>query len=357
MKFVIVLTAVLSCAAALSFPAAVLAGDGEIRLGAILPLTGEAASGGNACKNGLLLAHESLPPELRDRVKLSIEDNGFNSGRAVSAYNKLVASEHIDALTVWDSGSANAIAPLAEKARVTLVAECLDPHIVEGRQYAFNFWVTPEAQANAQVQEGKRRGYKRIAIFVAQHAGLLAIRHDFRGMSGNAFEIVFDEEFGADVQDFHSALLRMKDKGPIDAIGVYLLFGQTGAFAKQVRELGISAALFGTEAFEDPSIVAASQGALIGQWYTQASDPSGEFLDAYHRRFPGASTYSSGNCYDVVLLAAESLKRNVPLVELLHTLKDFHGAMGTISSTGDSRFTLPAIIREVTADGFRTLER
>ena len=39
----------------------------------------------------------------------------------------------------------------------------------------------------------------------------------------------------------------------------------------------------------------------------------------------------------------------------LHTLRDFHGALGTYSASGDNRFTLPTAIKIVTEGGFQKL--
>jgi len=41
--------------------------------------------------------------------------------------------------------------------------------------------------------------------------------------------------------------------------------------------------------------------------------------------------------------------------QFLHTVKDFNGALGTYSASGDNRFTLPAAIKVITADGFKKI--
>ena len=99
----------------------------------------------------------------------------------------------------------------------------------------------------------------------------------------------------------------------------------------------------------------AQQGALIGQWYIQADDPSGEFLKLYGERYPGASPVTAANCHDAVLMAADAKVKGVALNDHLHNLKDFKGALGVYSSTSDNKFTLPATAKIITSTGFERL--
>lgn len=67
---------------------------------------------------------------------------------------------------------------------------------------------------------------------------------------------------------------------------------------------------------------------------------------------------SAVNCYDIARLLGHSAEKNhssAELINYLKTVKDFKGAGGTFSATGDNRFTLPAVVKVVTEDGFREL--
>jgi len=64
-----------------------------IKIGAILPMTGDASAAGEAVKNGMTLALEKLPEATRKRIKLIIEDDALLPARTVTAFNKLVNSD------------------------------------------------------------------------------------------------------------------------------------------------------------------------------------------------------------------------------------------------------------------------
>ena len=328
-----------------------------LTVGAILPLTGGAAEGGTACRNGMLLAYEDLAPAEQLGIRLRFEDNAMTPALALSAFKKLVTADRARVFVAWDSTSANALAPLCEVGQHPFLAAVLDPNVSRGRNYVFSYWVRPEAIAKAQIDEAMRRGYKRIARVTGMHEGILAIRRSFDQQNNGRLRVVLDEDFPGDVRDFRAVLNRLRAIPRLDAIEAALLFGQVGLFAKQAREMGVMQPLFGIESMEEKSEVEASQGALIGQWYAQSADAADAFRRAYQARFPGASLYTAGHCYDIMKLIALAQRTKQPLPELLRGLKNYPGVVGTVSATGDNRFTLGAVIREVTKDGFVTPAR
>ena len=346
--------------AALLHPCPAAADAPEYRVGVILPLTGESANSGKACANAITLAQEDLPAEIKPRLHLFVEDDANVARNTVSVFQQLASRRSINAVISYFSNTAKAIAPLVEGQGMTMIAIATDPEVVTGRKRSFNLWVTPEQEGRALLSELTRRGYRRIAMVSAIQSGLLAIKKAFDEQRGKEPEIVLSKEYPADTKDFRPFLSQLKTRKDIDGIFVNLMFGQIGIFAKQAREMLIEAPLFAVEVFEDPAEVAASGGALLGQWYIQADDASSGFLERYAKRFPGESTYSAGNCYDAVLLLSEALQRGTPpqdLPSFLAGLKDFKGSLGVYSATGDQRFSLPATVKIVTADGFSKLRQ
>lgn len=331
----------------------------KFKLGAILALSGNAASAGEACRNGMTLAYDSLPQQTRDQFEIIYEDDGNVPRNTIAAFNKLTAADGINAAVGFSSGTSAVIAPLAEQKKLPLIAVASDSRIVNQRKYVVNFWVTPEEQMKVLMAHLAKLRYRRIARVSATQEFLVAIRDAFDRSNRGVVEVVLDEEFATDVKDFRSFLTKLKSLGEVDAIYVQLYFGQVGLFAKQARELGVALPLFAVETFEDSNEVKVSAGALIGQWYVQADDGQGEFLKSYQAKYPGASTYSAGNCHDIVLLVADALQQGKApghFNDYLHQVRNFSGAMGTFSSTGDNRFSLPATVKIVTADGFKRID-
>lgn len=329
-----------------------------LKVGVILPLSGEASSFGIAFKNGMDLAMDELPEPDRARVRFLFEDDQLSASKSVSALTKLTSHDGIDVAVNFSSGTANALAPIAERQKMVLVAAASDPKIVSGRKYVFNFWVTPEEEARVMLPEAERRGYKNVARLTAIHEGAFSVRAAMDSANAGKIKFGVDEEISPDNKDFRTLLAKIKGRKDIEAIHPILFPGQLSVFTKQARSMGIDLPFFGWEFFEDSNEVKASDGTLIGAWYVNADDPTGNFNERYLKKFPGASLFAAANGYDTVLLlvaAAAKEPTSEGTRKFLATLRDFSGALGTYSASGDNRFTLPAAVKEVTATGFRRL--
>ena len=332
----------------------------EIRVGVIIPLSGEAAGLGETSRNSVNWALEKIAANGSTRLRVFFEDDRLDPKLTLSAYRRLRQSYDIDVVVSISSGTSNALAPIAEQNRVPMIAVASDPKIIKDRKWVVNFWVSPEEEARLTVDEAVRRGYKRIAMATSQQEGFLSLKDAFDRFSQGRLEVALDSEFPPAEKDFKPFLTRLKSLKDIDGVLVMMVPGHLGIFAKQARAFDITLPLFGIECFEDRGEVKVSQGALVGQWYVNADDPEGSFISEYLKKFPDSSLWGAGNVYDSILLIAEGARRDPSregINRFLHTAQDFKGAMGTYSATGGSLFTLKAAVKIVTEDGFKRLGR
>lgn len=88
-----------------------------IKIGVILPLTGDAAFIGEAARNAAILAKESFG-KTRKNYELVFEDDQGDSKKTIFAFRKLVDVDKIRAVGTGFAGPGNAVAPLAEKEQI-----------------------------------------------------------------------------------------------------------------------------------------------------------------------------------------------------------------------------------------------
>ena len=93
-----------------------------IKIGVIAPLSGEVASLGENAKNGATLAYDELSENVRQKIQLIFEDDGFQPKNTVSAFNKLVDIDGADVIICFASGPCSSISPLADKKQIPLIA-------------------------------------------------------------------------------------------------------------------------------------------------------------------------------------------------------------------------------------------
>jgi ABC-type branched-subunit amino acid transport system substrate-binding protein len=161
-----------------------------------------------------------------------------------------------------------------------------------------------------------------------------------------------------DTRSFATEIAKIRAKGA-DGVAVCLLPGSLASFAKQARDLNLKAELFGFELFEDENEVAASDGALIGKWYINADEVNDSFRAKYSEKYGEQPGWATANAFDTLNLLADGLSENDSdndkLVEFLRGVKNYKGAAGVYSASGDNRFDLPATVKIVTEDGFKKL--
>lgn len=327
----------------------------KYKIGAILPLSGDAASMGKAAQNGIIMAMDSLSEVDKNRIEVKFEDDGLVASKTVSAFRKLVEVDKVNSVICWSSGTCKAVAPIAESSKIPLIAIASDQTISQGRKYIVNFWVTPKEETKVLIPEAHRRGYKKIAIISTLHDGAQSIRDEFIEQNNSKIEILLNEEYPVEMKDFRSVATRIAALKELDAIMLVLLPGQLGTAAKQIRQLGSNAEFFGYELFEDRGEVEVSGGTLINGWFATGAINNELFTKKYEQRFPNQTIITSNNGYDSILLLAAATATDYSsenVAEFLRSVKDFSGASGTFSATGDNCFSLPATLKVVTKDGF-----
>lgn len=333
--------------------------DSDFHVGAIMALSGDGGGYGEALRNGMEMALSDMPAEIREKIKIHYEDDVFISRNTISAFQRLSSTYKLDSVVTISSSTSKAVVSLTERAEVPLLAIASDHQVSKDKKYAFNFWVTPEEESGAVFKEVLKRGYKKIARISATHDGTFALNKAFDKFNEKGeVEIILDEDYPIDVKDFKPYLTRLRLKKGLDAIFINLLPGQVGLFAKQAREMKINVPVFDVEVFEDHNEVKNSNGALIGQWYVNADEGDLGFQKRYKEKFPNATSYASGNGYDLVMHFKEAYLqglRGKEVAKYFHNLKDYKGSLGTYSATGDNRFTMPACVKVVRENGFEKL--
>lgn len=109
--------------------------EGKTKIGAIIPLTGEVATYGEALKRGFELAREHSG----DGVSIIYEDSKADPKTGVTAFQKLTSRDNVEAiLGDATSGVCLAIAPLAEQNhKVLLITIATSDKLAEAGEYVF----------------------------------------------------------------------------------------------------------------------------------------------------------------------------------------------------------------------------
>lgn len=335
------------CGLAACLLAAPLSAVGEIKVGFIGGFSGPGQAFGEAARNGFELAREEFGAH---GISVLYEDDQFDPKKSVAAFNKLTHRDKVDAVIVLGSSPATAVAPLAERQGIPMVAWASARHVAEGRRWVIRSWASGEDEGTALAAKVAELRISRLATIVSADQYALAVRAGLE--SATKASLVSLGEVSPTESDFSSLLLRAKSSGA-EGIFACLSMGQVGRFAKQARQLKLQFPILGCETFNSGSEIELSEGALDGAWYASVS-VSPEFQATFRKRF-SADTSIGGSAvhYELYRLLTEVAPSNPSrerIRDYLLSVRARSSVLGILTIAaegGDQWFRLPISTRQV----------
>jgi branched-chain amino acid transport system substrate-binding protein len=324
----------------------------EIKIGAVMPLTGDGATYGQNLRNGMELALSEINASGTGvKYKIIFEDDKGSVKDAVSSYQKLISQDKVQIiLGPAYSGQSLAVAPIAEKNKI--VALTTLPGTIKLKyagDYVFRVYASDEYQGKylANVAYNKF-GAKRAAILRANSDYAQAFRDVFiQNYTELGGKIVVEEVFDEGDKNVRTQLMKIKKADP-DIVFAPCLYKDAATILVQAKELGIKKKFLGGDAW-DGDIWAIIKGAEeLGIFskllFTEenASLKTKEFFKNYKAKYGTEPNSHAATGYDAVYLMKyayeNSDKTGTGLKDALYKVKDFPRALGSITfdSYGDN---------------------
>jgi branched-chain amino acid transport system substrate-binding protein len=323
--------------------------EGEvIKIGAILPLTGKAASLGKDMQNAINLAVEKVNKN-GEIVEVIYEDEKCDPKEAVIAYKVLKLKGIKLIIGAACSSSTLAIAPLAEQDKIVLITPASgEDKISEAGDYIFRNHVF-----------SSRKG-EDLGEFAAIHFNNVATIYDQSNDGTLLFERFLVEKFQEEgklvlerqgvqgsATDFKTELAKIKIKNP-EAILVEALMPQSALIIKQIRELGISSQIITDDAIAtDKEFLDAigdlSEGIIFsGSEFTR--ETNSKFWDLYTERFGKNPNIFAAQAYDCLMILSDIISQkcragdSTCVKNEIYKVKNYDGVSGsaTFDENGDA---------------------
>ena len=347
--------------------------EGDIKVGVILPLTGDVAEPGNKALNGIKLAvKEFNGSNQRRQIKLIVEDSKANPIDGVNALTKLISIDHVK-LIVGDlvSGVTLAIAPIAEKNHVVILAPgSSNPKVRDAGDYIFRNWSSDNFDGEVMAKYlfntlGKKSA---TVIFVNNEYGeglADTFEKTFTEVGGR---IVLKEKYEQGSTDFRTVIAKLKGSKS-DSIFLPGQPKENGVLIRQMKENRITPK--NTTITANLSVESSDFYASAGEngegiiFSTPAFDTNSnatnirKFVTAYEHEFKSKPDVVAGHGYDAAMIMLEALRRaNYDIARVkdeLYKIKGFPGVTGdtTFDERGD--VIKPVMIKRLNKDGTGTI--
>ncbi len=267
----------------------------SIKLGVLLPLTGNNAAHGELAKRGVELALENLP----SNIQVVYEDSQFDGSVSVNAYKKLVTQDKVQAILTLGSPVAMSIASLANEDKVLLLGIVAAPAYSTPDDYTFRIVGSATVEADSIVDTiVNTLNKKKVAI--------LSMGNDYGKGTASEFvhafkdhgEVIFNESFLPEETDFRSSLIKIKSLNP-DIIFIPATGREAGLIIKQAREQGIETAFICAQACQNPDLVTIAGGSAEGLLVVAPTDDANSnFIDLYSDKYTGTIHFGTIKMYD-----------------------------------------------------------
>lgn len=337
-------------------------GDGPIKIGANLEMTGGNASFGLSATNGAKLAIKEFNAKggLNGRpIELVVADNKSEVAESAAAMQKLVSQDKVVAV----------IAPIASSSVIAAAQVSQDSKILAISPTASNPKVTVD-------EKGKVRPYLFRASFIDPFQGSVMAKFAQQSLNAKTAAIYidnssdyakglakyFEEEFvknGGTIvireaylqkdTDFKATLTKIKNSQP-DVIFVPGYYQEVGLIIKQAREIGLNVPFLGGDGWDSvklPEI--AGTNALNDNYFCALYSPDDQdplvknFVTAYEKEYGQTPDSFAALSYDAMNMLIAAMVKNgnadpQKLRDELEKTKELPGVSGkiTLNETHDA---------------------
>lgn len=324
----------------------------EIKIGAVVDLTGALAGIGSKIRDGVKLAVK----EINDaggingvQVKLIVEDGGTDPTKGLEAIKKLVEVDGVKVIVgPMISGAVMAAGPyVAERGVVLISPSSTSPEIAEQdwRAYVLRTCPSDALQGAAMAQLVIEGGYSKVAILVMDNTYGAGIEQIVAKELAGKADIVATVRYDPAKLDYLTELQVIKDKNP-DAV-VHVGYHDDGQIVfKQALQMGLdniqwilAEGVYAEATLEMTEAAEFMAKAAIG---TRLTAPEGlaayeKFAEAYEKEFGETVGVYTDTVYDatkLVLLAIEKVGADdgAKIKDALREVgQNYQGVSGTIT--------------------------
>ena len=309
-------------AAGFSLAAASAQAQGTVKIGALLPMTGQQQSTGVQIANAIhLYMAQNGDTVAGKKIQVIIKDDGASPDNSKRLAQELIVQDGVNFVVGFGvTPTALAVAPLATEAKIPEIVMAAGTSIITERSpYIVRTSFTLPQSTVIMAQWAVKNGIKKVVSMVSDYAPGIDSENSFKDtFTKGGGQILESIRVPLANPDFAPFLQRAHDAKP-DAVFVFVPSGQGGVFVKQFLERGLDKAgikLIGPGDVTDDDLLNGMGDQVIGAVTAHiysAAHPS-EKNKAYVAAFKAANggmrpNFMSVGGYDGMHLIYEALKK------------------------------------------------
>jgi branched-chain amino acid transport system substrate-binding protein len=337
----------------------------EIKVGAVMPMSGPLAAYGQVTNLGVELAHK-LQPKLKngDTIKIVLLDNKGDKVETANATTRLISSDKVVAIlgALTSTNTAQTIA-ISDKKKIPIIAAvATNDKLTARRKFANRVCFTDSFQGEVVANYALAQGYKTAVVIVDQaqvySLGLSkAFQKAFKAKGG---KIVKKIKITSGDKDFKAVVSQIKQINP-DFMFLPLYHPEASMIARQSKELGLDKPMFSGDGVANQTFIdlggKAVEGYMFTDFFDYANPPSKTSADfvAFHTKETGEKEMNSftalgADTYNVLIAAMNKCQDPTDSICINKEIKkttNFDGVSGKITIDKNGNATRSAVIKEI----------
>lgn len=293
----------------------------DIKIGFQAPLTGSAATDGKSVQIAAKMAIEDINAAggvLGQKLELVTYDDQAKPDQAIFTANKLIGEDGVKLVVNGSySASARAAAPVFQKAGVVMISAIgVHPDITRAGNYIFRLvHLGPPQGAAAAYYIGKTKGLMKVSAITADNDYGEATMDGFlQSAAKYGVKVLNKYSYSLKDRQFGSIVASVKRDNP-DAIYATGYFFTGGPLVAQLRAAGITAPIFGSQAFDSAKFFeiagSAAEGTyVIDSFHRERKDAALQhFFTEFTKQAGYAPEQVAAMTYSAFQLMADAIKR------------------------------------------------
>ncbi|MBI3260588.1 MAG: ABC transporter substrate-binding protein [Ignavibacteriae bacterium] len=318
-----------------------------MKIGVILPLTGDLSFLGEEMRNGISLAVEDINSKNERKIEITMEDSKMDPKEGVSAVNKLTDVDGVKYVHAFGTPVISAVQPITENKKIVLTGASIAPTILENSNYTLRIFYNLGQSLDKFTEFISQNNYTEIAVIYQSGE---AWERQVIKLEESGIKFIRKEKFNMGERDFRTMLLKIKDSKP--ELIILLAYGSHfPSIFQQLEELNMGniPVLGGLDFLEVPK---ESKDLYKNAIFTIPSFnilPAGkskEFIQEYENKFRTIPTHQAAYAYDTITLlylgATGTDGTPQRVIDYIKNLGSYEGAIGHIEilPNGDTKGTL-----------------
>ncbi len=315
-----------------------------VKIGAVLPLTGEGEIYGQPVNKGVELAFEELQAsgDFPYPLELVVVDSESDPEKAAQLLEQLFEDGALAVIGGVITPEALKMVPVADKYNQVLISPSATSPELTGISKNFYRVFPSDAREGATMGNFATQKLKaeRVVILAKEHEYARGIQQQFseqfEQFGGEVLELI---EFPSVPSDLSGLVERVMTLEP-DAVYLAAYAEDLAKMIAGLRDLGYKGTIFTTSAFAAPEIIEQVGKPAEGVFLTQAAfDTASEeplvksFVSAFQQKYGLNPDLYAAHGYDAVKVLARAAENSIIATEFwsaVRSLRDFEGCTGTI---------------------------